>query len=182
MKFPTAFYFSDETRGSDPLEQSRILPQDTGIIYRHYNFAGRFNLAARLSKSCRKRQIPLFIAKTPGLAAAIGAAGCHLPENFIPMIPAIRRRFPQLYVSAACHSEIAVKAAVQAGADLLFLSSIFPTKSHPGEKVLGLLSGARLARSTALPVFALGGISPQRLNAISAAGFAGFGAISYFEN
>ena len=182
MKLPHAFYFTDETRGSDPVELSMQLPQDTSIIYRHYNSADREALAVRLSKNCRKNNIPLFIAKTPGLAASIGAAGCHLPENFTPMIPAIRRRFPQLYISTACHSEIAVKKASQAGADLIFLSPIFPTSSHPSTKHLTLLSGSRLARTTHVPVFALGGITADRLNAVSAAGFSGFGAISYFED
>jgi len=182
MQLPIAFYFTDDARGSCPLEISKTLPPNTGVIFRHYNAPHRISLARKLAKICRKNGTPLFVAKTPGLAASISATGCHLPENFIAMVPAIRRRFPQLYISAACHSETAVIAARQMGVDLAFLSPVFATKSHPGAKYLGILHAAQIAHATRLPIYALGGITPNHFNAVRSAGFTGFGAIGLFED
>lgn len=98
------------------------------------------------------------------------------------MVPAVRRRFPQLYISAACHSKIAVLTAEKKGVDLAFLSPVFATKSHEGAKTLGILQAAAMANAASLPLYALGGMTQTRLKAIEAAGFAGFGAIGMFED
>jgi thiamine-phosphate pyrophosphorylase len=67
------------------------------------------------------------------------------------------------------HSLREIRQAERAGAELLFLSPVFPTRSHPEAKSLGRLRFALLARQTKLPVVALGGMSGQRAKALSGA-------------
>jgi thiamine-phosphate pyrophosphorylase len=77
-----------------------------------------------------------------------------------------------------------IRAAERAGADLLFLSPVFATSSHPGARPLGLARFAWLARRTPLPVLALGGMNGprgRRLASFGAYGWAGIAAWGWLE-
>ncbi|MBV9884436.1 MAG: thiamine phosphate synthase, partial [Sphingomonadaceae bacterium] len=63
------------------------------------------------------------------------------------------------------------------GADLLFLSPVYPTASHAGAQPLGLARFAWLARRTSLPVIALGGMNPARGRRLASFGAYGWAAI-----
>jgi thiamine-phosphate pyrophosphorylase len=73
----------------------------------------------------------------------------------------------------------AVMVAERAGADFVFLSPVFPTRSHPGAAALGPIRFGLLARGTHVPVIALGGMDPrraQRLEKFNVYGWAGIDA------
>ena len=77
------------------------------------------------------------------------------------------------------HSYAEIRAAERDGAALLFLSPAYPTRSHPEARPLGLARFAWLARRTALPVIALGGMNAargRRLASFGAYGWAGIDA------
>jgi thiamine-phosphate pyrophosphorylase len=82
--------------------------------------------------------------------------------------------------SAPVHDLAEIRAAENEGADLLFLSPVFPTRSHPGEPVLGPDRFARLAHSTRLPVIALGGMDAEKGRLMRALGAHGWAGIDYF--
>ncbi len=46
------------------------------------------------------------------------------------------------------------------------LSPVFPTRSHPGGEILGADTFQRLARASAIPVIALGGMNANRARAL----------------
>ncbi|MGZ8283326.1 MAG: thiamine phosphate synthase, partial [Allosphingosinicella sp.] len=71
-----------------------------------------------------------------------------------------------------------IRAAERSGADILFLSPVFPTRSHPGAPALGPRRFARLARRTRLPVIALGGVDARKGKALSRLGAWGWAGIS----
>ena len=63
----------------------------------------------------------------------------------------------------------------------MLLSPVFQTASHPGGRALGLQRFAALARASAAPVYALGGVTAEnalRLRATPAVGIAAIGALS----
>ena len=66
------------------------------------------------------------------------------------------------------------------GADYLVFGNVFGTASKPGKPGVGLVALQELARSTPLPVLALGGVTHERVPELLAAGAAGFAAISLF--
>jgi thiamine-phosphate pyrophosphorylase len=79
--------------------------------------------------------------------------------------------------TAPVHDLEEIRAAEAAGAALVFLSPVFPTRSHPGAPVLGPEGFAALARQTKLPVVALGGMSAERAATLAGAyGWAGIDA------
>ncbi len=182
MILPQAIYFTDEQRGADPMRVAKELPSGCGIIFRHYNDENRVKTASLLSKICINREIPLIIAQSPDLAHRTQSIGCHIAEYLIPQIPLMKKRFPKLVFTATCHSEKSLHLAAKMGATVAFLSPVFPTNSHLGQSGLGLMPAALIRKRSPLPVYALGGITPQNWRQLASIGFNGFGAISSLEN
>lgn len=79
--------------------------------------------------------------------------------------------------SRAVHDAREAKLARQARADLIFVSPIFATASHPGAPVLGVRRATRLRRMVDTPGIALGGMDAQRFKRVAATGFHGWAAI-----
>ena len=89
------------------------------------------------------------------LALKTGADGIHLSAT--QLIQRTTRPGARLW-AASCHNagELARAAALQA--DFVVLSPVLPTSSHPGVAGMGWEKFASLAKSTPVPVFALGGM------------------------
>jgi len=79
--------------------------------------------------------------------------------------------------SAPAHGAVEIRAAEHGRADLLFLSPLFPTRSHPGGRALGRVRFAMLARQAGVPVMALGGVEARHRRGLRALGAAGWAAI-----
>ncbi len=109
----------------------------------------------------------------PEACEELRAPGLHLPSGRRDL-EALRRRFPGVLLGVSCHDRADLEAAARAGADYAFLSPVFRPSSKPlrGE-ALGLDGFRSAVRGVSLPVLALGGISPERLAAVAAAGAAG---------
>ena len=113
----------------------------------------------------------------PDIAVAAGAAGVQLPEEGLPLRD-VRRAFPSLTIGASCHSVEAVRRAAGDGADFVLLGPIFATPGKE-ERALGL-GVLAAAAAVAVPVHAIGGVTPQRVPALRAAGARGGAAIRPF--
>ena len=94
-----------------------------------------------------------------GLARRVGADGVHLPAARL----AHDGRPDLAWVGASCHDEAEVDAVVAAGADLLVLSPVLPTRTHPEAVTLGWERFGVSAARSPVPVFALGGMTPGLL-------------------
>jgi len=181
MQNTVAFYFTDDAIGTNPLEIIPRLPSNAGVVFRHYNITNRENLAIKVEKLCKKHKIRLIIASDPKLAHSVRASGCHLPEHQISQAPFLKQKFPNLFLTAACHSERAIRLAIKYECDAAFLSPVFTTASHPGAPPLRFHPSALTAQRAAIPVFALGGMNKRRWRQASLVGFSGFGAIRSLE-
>ena len=68
------------------------------------------------------------------------------------------------------------------GCDYLLFGTVYPSRSKPeGHRVAGLDALRDVCRGVSLPVVAIGGITRERVAAVSAAGAAGIAAIGLFE-
>ena len=116
------------------------------------------------------------------VALAAGAAGLHLPEDSIP--PKRWRAIapPGFLIGVSCHTVEKATFAAQNGANYVLFGPIFPPlskKSHA--PALGLDALEEAARSVAIPVLALGGITRENAAQCIARGAAGFAAISMYQ-
>lgn len=82
--------------------------------------------------------------------------------------------------SAACHNAEELARARALGADLVLLSPVRPTPTHPEAAPLGWQGFATLAATAGLPVFALGGVAPGDLAQARRHGAWGVAGISAF--
>ena len=155
---PPLFAFSDETRCPDPMMLVRRLPKGSGFIFRHYLSSDRRHLAQKVVKSCRKRNIMCFIAGDLQLCMLTKADGIHLPEHLLhrPVYGLSYFKKKGGLVTASVHSLSAGLIAQKYGVDGVFISPVFPTKSHVGAKHLGLMRFSKITNHLTIPTFALG--------------------------
>lgn len=95
------------------------------------------------------------------LAREVGAHGLHLSSDRLMQL-ARRPSFGR--VSASCHTAEELAHAASLELDFVVLSPVLPTASHPGAQGLGWDEFARLIEQSPLPVYALGGMQPERLD------------------
>lgn len=169
---PTRWLFTDERLGGDrpgdALWQAVArLPRGSGIIFRHYGWkpGKRARLLAKLEALARRRGL---VVVCSDISRARG--GVHRPRGS-------RARTGRGLVTASAHSQREMLQAFQRGADLVFLSPVFPTASHPGARVLGAVKFGLIASHAPGPVLALGGMGAGNARRMQALGAAGYGAI-----
>lgn len=175
-----SIYMTDHRSGHDVLATLSRLAPGTWVIFRHYEYSARQSLAKQAATICRRRGLVLLVAGDAYLAHCIGASGLHLPAYLLNR-PSALHRYPQQIISAAVHSVAELRRAEALGVDLVLVSPIFPTGSHPGARGIGLFGLRDFCRRSSLPVVALGGINDRNRRAVAATDAVGIAAISLFE-
>lgn len=138
--------------------------------------ADYLRLAGQVCALARGYGAEVLLNADPAVVAEAGAAGVHLPARRLRMLA--RRPLPKgLWVAASCHDADELALAAQIDCDFAVLGPVLPTASHPGAPHLGWEAFHGLTESTALPVYALGGLAPADLEAAWRAGAQGIAAI-----
>ncbi|RYD15559.1 MAG: Nudix family hydrolase [Lysobacteraceae bacterium] len=110
------------------------------------------------------------------LAGVLGLDGVHLPERIARMLE--RRPLPPgRLVGVSCHDRAGVEHAARIGADFATLSPVHRTPSHRDAELLGWERFAEITAQATLPVFALGGLDAQDIDAARMSGAQGIAAI-----
>ncbi|HLE68064.1 MAG TPA: thiamine phosphate synthase [Vicinamibacteria bacterium] len=131
-----------------------------------------------LSPRARKR---VLVNGRLDVALSSGAAGVHLPADGLPVAAVRRVAPPGFVVSRSTHSREAVERAFDDGASFVVFGPIFPTASKPGHPGVGLEALEEVVSSVPIPVYALGGVTPERVSQIAETGVHGIAGISVFE-
>ena len=121
----------------------------------------------------------LFINDRVDIAMAVDADGVHLGGQSMPAYAARKAAGEALLIGVSAHSIGDAIKAEEEGADFITLGPIFetPSKIKYGQPLgPGLLSGAR--GKISIPVFAIGGIKPERVGRIMESGASGVAVIS----
>jgi thiamine-phosphate pyrophosphorylase len=169
---PRLWLMTDERQGDALLAAVPRLPRGAGIVFRHYSLAEaeRRALFERVKAATRRRGLTLLLAGPAAQAYAWGADGSHGRGRGIGLR------------TASAHNLREIRAAERAGAAAIFLSPVYPTRSHPGATPLGAARFAVLARRTGLRVIALGGMGAARAARLRVAyGWAAIDAWSLME-
>lgn len=132
--------------------------------------------AAALFAHARAAEAALIVAGRPDIAAGLGAHGVHLRAVDLTARDA-RRLMPHAWIGRSVHSVDEGEAALEEGADYLVAGPIFETPTHRGMTPWGVDLIRRLA-PLGRPVVAIGGITPERVREVHAAGAWGVAAIT----
>ena len=172
--WPSEWLMTDERIGDRLWDAIERLPEGAGIVFRHNETPKdqRDALAGRVAEICRERGLTLAIARDAALASSLGAALVHNPIGDPGVLP----------VSRAAHSVEEASLAVEAGASLIFLSPLFPSRSHPGRRMLSRDLARQIVAACPGPVIALGGMNRARFEELRPDGFYGWAAIDAWLN
>ncbi|HEX6560266.1 MAG TPA: thiamine phosphate synthase [Longimicrobiales bacterium] len=110
------------------------------------------------------------------IALAAGAGGVQLGVRSLP-VAEVRRIAPALRIGYSAHSATEAAAAEQAGANFVIAGSIYRTQSHAGGTPGGLELLDACVEACAIPVIAIGGITPERTTEIDRTGAYGVAVI-----
>lgn len=175
---PMFFLMSDPARLPDPAAVLRHLPKGAAVILRHSDETALTALARRILPQAERLGLKVLLSNAVRLACRLGCAGVHLSEAQARKGPLrLRPLKPGFIITVAAHDRRGLWRAERAGAHLVFLSPVFATKSHPDARALGPLRFAALARTTPLPVVALGGVTPNRAKRLALGPARGLAAI-----
>ncbi len=135
-------------------------------------------LAQEIRSITSPRAVPLIINDRVDLMLALNLDGVHLRANSLP-IAAVRRLVGvDRLIGVSTHSLADVRQANRDGADYVIFGPIFdtPSKRQFGSPV-GLEQLAEACRLSAIPVFAIGGVTGASLPAVLRAGSHGIAVI-----
>jgi thiamine-phosphate diphosphorylase len=136
-------------------------------------------LAVKAAACCKNYDAILLVNSTPEIVDEVNAHGVHLDGTRLAEY--MRRPLESdKLISAACHSLEQIKKAEILGVNLITLSPVLRTMSHPDAEPLGWTKFAMLAEKTNLPVYALGGMTSQLLEHAQANGAYGVAGIRSF--
>ena len=158
LKPLAAIWLISDARNDAVLEAALAhLPENSGFVFRHYHLgdADRRARFTALQALCRDGGHVAVLAGDPDTALAWGADGVYGCADRLGRQPGLLRL-------ATVHDAQEIAAANQAQVDGVFLSPVFPTRSHPDGECLGIDGFRALAAQAQAPVIALGGMNPER--------------------
>jgi thiamine-phosphate diphosphorylase len=104
------------------------------------------------------------------VAMTLPVSGVQLPEHSLPVREARRLLGPDVWIGASVHGTERARAVENDGADYLVVGTVFATPSHPDRPGEGAELLERIARASGLPLVAIGGITPERVEIVQRAG------------
>lgn len=143
---------TDERIGAALWDVLARLPRGSGVVLRHH-------ATPPDERTALKRRVTT-IARRRGLVLVDEADSRRSPIRI-----------------GRAHSIREGVAARRAGATMIFVSPVYPTRTHPGARALGPLRAAAIARAVGVPAIALGGMTAARFKRMRALGFVGWAAI-----
>jgi thiamine-phosphate pyrophosphorylase len=138
---------------------------------------------ARLCRALRPltaaRGALLIVNDRVDIALAVGADGVQRTSTSMAVEDMRAAADKRVRIGASVHSLDEAVAAATAGAEWLFFGPVYDTPSKRGYgPPQGLAALERVASAVTVPVVAIGGVTPERVREVRAAGARGVAAIS----
>ena len=140
-------------------------------------------VVVRATRLAHAKECRLMLNGPAAWVHPFGLAGLHLTSA--KLMALTERPVPAtLLVGASCHNVNELRQAKRIGADFACLAPVYRTATHAGQMPLGLEVFEEWARQCDLPVYALGGMGQQDIDAdiedVRRAGGQGIAGISAF--
>jgi thiamine-phosphate pyrophosphorylase len=144
-----------------------------------YSEDERREVCTALKDLCHRRDVPLIVNDDPQLARRLEADGVHVGRE--DPSPRIARAMlgPSALVGVTVYGKPGEEEAARAaGADYLGVGPFFPSETKPEEPEMPLHLLDAVVHRSRLPVFAIGGINPERARQLARHGIAGVAVVS----
>jgi thiamine-phosphate pyrophosphorylase len=137
------------------------------------------HLAQELSPLLQAHRAKWLINDRVDLVLALNASGVHLRSNSLP-VPIVRRLLgPDRLIGLSTHSSAEVREAESQQVDFVLVGPIYdtPSKRMYG-RPLGVQTLKTICQAARIPIYAIGGITPERVPEVLDAGAYGVAVIS----
>lgn len=133
-------------------------------------------LAEDVIKICKAHDTPCIFHSFPGVALNLGADGLHLPLSILRDLSVEERtklitELPLL--GASCHSADEAREAEALGCNYIIAGHIFETECKHGLQGRGLEFLKDVSEVVQIPIYAIGGITPENIGKVVDAGAKG---------
>ncbi len=141
------------------------------------------HLALELRELTRRYGARLLINDRIDVALAVDACGVHLGGHSLPASIARKILGPEKLIGVSTHSLDEIQCAAEQGADFVTFGPVYATASKlPFGDPVGLNALQHACATSPLPLFALGGVTAERLGEIRAAGCKRVACIGAIQN
>jgi len=132
-----------------------------------------------VSEVCRRYGVPFVLNDRPDLARAVGADGVHVGQDDVPVRVAREILGPDAIVGLSTHGPADLAGAQEEDVDYISAGPVEATPTKPGRPGTGLGYVTLASERSSVPVFVTGGVTPERVPALAAAGARHFVVVRY---
>lgn len=121
---------------------------------------------------CKEAEIPFVLNDYPEMAVELGADGVHIGQDDGAIDEVRKLVGEEMLIGRSTHSFSQAKQALVDGADYIGFGPLYPTPTKEGRPAIGLEEVSRMESEVGihLPAFCIGGIKPENLAEVVAAG------------
>ncbi len=136
-------------------------------------------IARKLKTLTGNAKIPLIINDHLEIALAVGAKGIHLGQDDLPVDIARKYLRDSKVIGVSIRTEEEAREAIDAGADYLSISGVFPssTKLDVGQPI-GLDLVRKVVQHSPIPILAIGGVNTGNAGSVIRSGAHGIAVTS----
>jgi thiamine-phosphate pyrophosphorylase len=131
------------------------------------------------SRVCAEYDVPFILNDRPDLALDVGADGVHVGQD--DASPALARRIlgPAAIVGLSTHARDELESSLDEAVDYVSAGPVTPTPTKPGRPGTGPHFVTFAVANSRRPVFVTGGVTPETVPALTAAGARHFVVVRY---
>jgi thiamine-phosphate pyrophosphorylase len=126
--------------------------------------------ARRFAAACSIHGALFILNDRPDLVADAGADGVHVGQDDVPVAQARAIVGADRIVGLSTHTPAQVDAAADLDVDYIGVGPVHQTPTKPGRPAVGLELVRYASARAEIPFFAIGGIAPDNVAAVRAAG------------
>ncbi len=138
--------------------------------------------AAVAAAVCREHGVPFVLNDRPDLALEVGADGVHVGQDDAPVALARRIMGPDAIVGLSTHGLEDLEGAASEDVDYISAGPVEATPTKPGRPGTGLDYVTRASERSSVPVFVTGGVTPEKIPALTSAGVRHFVVVRFLTH
>jgi thiamine-phosphate pyrophosphorylase len=135
--------------------------------------------AAVAAAVCRDQGVPFVLNDRPDLALQVGADGVHVGQDDAPVALARRILGPDAIVGLSTHGPDDLEGAADQEVSYISAGPVEATPTKPGRAGTGLGYVTQASARSSVPVFVTGGVTPEKIAGLTAAGVRHFVVVRY---
>ncbi|MFZ0251357.1 MAG: thiamine phosphate synthase [Acidimicrobiales bacterium] len=135
--------------------------------------------AAVAGAVCRDLGVPFILNDRPDLALEAGADGVHVGQDDAPVALARRIMGADAIVGLSTHGPADLEGAAEEDVTYISAGPVEATPTKPGREGTGLGYVTRASARSSVPVFVTGGVTPEKIPALTSAGVRHFVVVRY---